>query len=116
MKNRHSRNGSTLVEVLVSLSILATTGVFVMGFLFQNPMSNKAWIDCYGHELSKIVLYTANIKNDTTILHIDSNGVPWETFVKQSQDEFETCYKIVSIRNKTDSTRALNYCIYGESK
>lgn len=116
MKNRHSCVGSTLVEVLVSLSILATTGVFMMGFLFQSPMSNKAWNDSYGQELSKIVLYTTNIKNDTTILHTDSNGVPWETLVKQTQDEFETCYKVESIRNKTDSTRALNYCIYGESR
>lgn len=116
MRTRHHKNGSTLVEVLVSLAILTSTGVFVVGFLYRTPMSNKAWIDNYGQELSKIVLLTTPIANDTVVTHSDASGSSWETIVKVSRELDELCYRAVSIRRKADTTRALHYCKYGAVK
>lgn len=116
MKNRRFQAGSTLVEVLISFAILATTGVFMVGFLFKNPMSNKAWIDNYGSELSKVTLLTTVIDSSATFTHTDANGFRWETIVTATKDSTETCFRAISIRNKIDTTRALNYCIYREEK
>jgi len=116
MKNRQHQVGSTLVEVLVSFAILATTGVFMVGFLFKNPMSNKAWVDNYGFELSKVTLLTAAIDSNATFAHTDANGFRWKTIVTATKDSTETCFRAISVRNKVDSTRALNYCTYREEK
>lgn len=116
MKNNRSRIGSTLVEVLVSFAILSSTGVLVVGYLFRNPMSNKAWINNYGQELSKIILLTTPIANDTIVTHSDESGNSWETVVKVAKDQEESCYSAISVRHKTDTTRALHYCKYGASK
>ena len=116
MKTRVHKKGSTLVEVLVSFAILSSTGVLIVGFLFRNPMSNKAWVDDYGQELSKIVLLTTPIANDTIVTHTDESGNSWETVVKVQKDNEETCYSAVSIQRKSDSTRTLHYCQYGVVK
>lgn len=116
MKNRQSQAGSTLVEVLISFAILATTGVFMVGFLFKNPMSNKAWVDNYGFELSKVTLLTAAIDSNATFTHTDANGFQWETIVKATKNAPETCFRITSVRNRVDSSRTLNYCIYKKEK
>ena len=116
MRTRHLKKGSTLIEVLVSLAILTSTGGGVVGFLYRPPMSNKAWIDNYGHELSKIVLLTTPIANDTVVTHSDASGSAWETIVKVSREQDESCYRAVSIRRKADTTRALHYCKYGAVK
>ena len=116
MRIKRSKIGSTLVEVLVSFAILSSTGVLVVGFLFRNPMSNKVWIDNYGQELSKIVLLTTPIANDTIVTHTDESGNSWETVVKVQKDNDEICYNAVSVQHKSDSTRTLHYCKYGASK
>ena len=116
MKNRRSNIGSTLVEVLVSFAILSSTGAFIVGFLFRNPMSNKVWIDNYGQELSKIVLLTTPIANDTIVMHTDENGNSGETIVKVSIEQEESCFKAISIRRGLDTTRTLHYCNYGAKK
>ena len=116
MRTKRSKIGSTLVEVLVSFAILSSTGVLVVGFLFRNPTSNKVWIDNYGQELSKIVLLTTPIANDTIVTHTDESGNSWETVVKVQKDADEICYSAVSVRHKSDSTRTLHYCKYGASK
>ena len=116
MRNRVLRKGSTLVEVLVSFGILATTGIFMIGFLFKNPTTNKAWLNNYGQELSKIVLLSTTIEKDTTIEHTDANGILWETVVSTSQDSIEECFSAVSIRLKKDTTRILHYCKYEGGK
>lgn len=114
MKNRRSRHGSTLVEILVSFAILATTGVFMVKFLYKNPMTQRAWTDCYGFELSKVVLLTNQVQADTSFTHTDANGIHWETHIRATKDEHEICYRAVSVRNGKDSTRVLNYCTYGD--
>lgn len=116
MRNRRFKTGSTLVEVLISFAILMSTGALVVGFLFRNPMSNKAWIDNYGQELSKIVLLTTEISNDTLVTHTDASGNSWETVVEISKDKEELCYSAVSVRRKADTTRTLHYCTYGAKK
>lgn len=116
MRTKRSKIGSTLVEVLVSFAILSSTGVLVVGFLFRNPMSNKVWIDNYGQELSKIVLLTTPIANDTIVTHTDESGNTWETVVKVSSEQEESCFKAVSIRRRQDTTRTLHYCNYGAKK
>ena len=113
--NRHKK-GSTLVEVLVSLAILASTGVFTVGFLYRNTMTNRVWTDDYGADLSKAALLTAKATSDTTLLHTDARGIPWETVIKVSQDDYETCLKATSIRYGADTTRTLHYCTYGVAK
>lgn len=114
MKNRVK--GSTLVEVLVSLAILTSTGMLIVGYLYRNPISNKVWIDNYGQELSKIVLLTTPIANDTTVTHTDKSGISWDVVIKVLKDSSETCYSSVSVRRKIDTTRTLHYCTYGASK
>ena len=79
-------------------------------------MSNKAWIDNYGQELSKIVLLTTEISNDTLVTHTDASGNSWETVVEISKDKEELCYSAVSVRRKADTTRTLHYCTYGAKK
>ena len=116
MKTRRQKIGSTLVEVLVSFAILTSTGVLVVGFLFRNPMSNKAWTDNYGQELSKIVLLTTPTAGDTVVTHTDASGLLWETVVKVQKDNEETCLSAVSIRHRSDTTRTLHYCKYGAGK
>lgn len=116
MRIKRSKIGSTLVEVLVSIAILTSTGVLVVGHLFRSPISNKAWIDNYGQELSKIILLTTPIASDTIVTHADANGIQWETVVKVQKDNEEICYSAVSVRHKSDSTRTLHYCKYGASK
>lgn len=116
MKNRISRKGSTLIEVLVSFAILATTGIFMVGFLFKNPTTNRAWLNNYGQELSKIILLSTPIEKDTTIEHTDANGILWETVISATQDSIERCFHAVSIRLKKDTTRSLHYCKYEEGK
>lgn len=116
MKNRSSRKGSTLVEVLVSFAILTTTGVFMQGLLFRSPTTDKVWIDNYGQELSKIIILTTNAQNDTVIEHSDANGAPWETIVKIDKEDAETCLTAVSIKARRDTTRTLHYCKYGGEK
>jgi hypothetical protein len=116
MRIKRSKIGSTLVEVLVSIAILTSTGVLVVGHLFRSPISNKAWTDNYGQELSKIILLTTPIASDTIVTHADVNGIQWETVVKVQKDNEEICYSAVSVRHKSDSTRTLHYCKYGASK
>ena len=116
MRTRHSKIGSTLIEVLVSLAILTSTGMLVTGFLFRNSTTNKAWIDNYGQELSKIVLLTKPIANDTIVTHYDASGNSWETIIKANKDQDESCFSAVSIRHKKDTTRTLHYCKYGVNK
>ena len=116
MRNKRSKTGSTLIEVLVSFAILTSTGAFIAGFLFRNPTSQKARIDNYGLELSKIVLLTTDIANDTIVTHTDASGNPWETIVKVSKESNEFCFNAVSIRRKSNTTRTLHYCKYGEFK
>lgn len=116
MRTRCSKIGSTLVEVLVSIAILTSTGVFIVGFLYRNPTTNKAWLDNYGQELSKIVLLSTPIENDTIVTHTDASENFWETVVKVAKDQEESCYRAVSIRRKADSTRTLHYCTYGANK
>lgn len=116
MKNkwhfRSSHRGSTLVEVLVSFAILATTGVFVSGFLYKSSVTQKAWNENYGQELAKITLLTENPAKDTIFTHIDAKGVNWEILVKCNQDEDEVCHQATPVRNKADTTRALYFCRY----
>ena len=116
MRIKFRKKGSTLVEVLVSLAILTSTGVLVVGYLYRNQTTNKVWIDNYGQELSKIILLTTHIANDTIVTHTDSSGNFWETVVKVSKDNDEQCYSAVSIRHKSDTTRTLHYCTYGVTK
>lgn len=119
MKNklrfRTIRRGSTLVEVLVSFAILATTGVFVSGFLYKSSVTQKAWNENYGQELAKITLLTENPPSDTIFTHIDAKGVNWEILVKCNQDEDEVCLQATPVRNKADTTRALYFCRYSPS-
>jgi len=116
MRTRCSKIGSTLVEVLVSIAILTSTGVFIVGFLYRNPTTNKAWLDNYGQELSKIVLMTTPIENDTIVTHTDASENFWETVITVSKSNEESCYRAVSVRRKADSTRTLHYCTYGANK
>lgn len=116
MRTRHKKNGSTLVEVLVSFAILTSVGVFTVGFLYRNSTTNKAWLDNYGQELSKIVLLTTPIANDTITTHTDDRGFSWETIITVTKDTEESCYSAISIRNKSDTTRTLHYCTYGVAK
>lgn len=116
MRTRCSKIGSTLVEVLVSIAILTSTGVFIIGFLYRNPTTNKAWLDNYGQELSKIVLLSTPIENDTIVTHIDASENFWETVITVSKSNEESCYRAVSVRRKADSTRTLHYCTYGANK
>lgn len=116
MKIKRSKNGSTLVEVLISFAILSSTGVLVVGYLFQNPISNKAWINNYGQELSKIILLTTSMASDTVVTHTDASGNYWETVVKVLKDQEESCFESTSIRRKIDTTRTLHYCKYGAFK
>ena len=109
-----ARKGSTLMEALVSFAILSTTGVFLCGFLYKSPTTQKAWTDSYGHELSAVAVLD-KFKADTTLLHTDANGSHWETVITVTKDEDELCYKAISVRNKKDSTKALHYCIYGDT-
>ena len=113
MNIKHDQKGSSLMEVLISLCILATTGTFMMGFLFKNATTNKAWIDNYGQELSKIILLSKTIENDTTFENYDENGIFWETKINAYLDDEEKCFTAVSIRLKKDTTNALYYCKYG---
>ena len=116
MKIKRSKIGSTLVEVLISFAILSSTGVLVVGYLFRNPISNKAWINNYGQELSKIILLTTSMASDTVVTHTDASGNFWETVVKVQKDSDEFCYSTVSVRRKSDTTRTLHYSTYGASK
>lgn len=116
MRTKLSKKGSTLVEVLVSLAILTSTGVLVVGYLYKNQTTNKVWVDNYGQELSKIILLTTSIANDTIVTHTDAGGNFWETIVKVQKDSDEFCYSTVSVRRKSDTTRTLHYCTYGVSK
>lgn len=116
MQNRRRNRGSTLVEVLISFAILTTTGTLLVGFLYRNPMTNKAWIDDYGTELSKTALLTVHATNDTTLQHTDARGNTWETLIKVSTNENETCYSGTSVRFSVDTTRTLHYCTYGSSR
>lgn len=116
MRNKRRNRGSTLVEVLISFAILASTGVLMVGFLYRNPMSNKVWVDDYGQELSKTTLLTVHVAGDTTLLHTDAGGASWETRVKVSTSDNETCYSATSIRRSTDTTRTLHYCTYRSSR
>jgi len=112
MKTKHSKIGSTLIEVLVSFAILTSMGVFTVGFLYRNSITNKAWLNNYGQELSKIVLLGTPITNDTLITHTDNSGFSWETIVTVIKDAEESCYRATSVRQKSDTTRTLHYCIY----
>lgn len=116
MRTNLCKKGGTLVEVLVSFAILSSTGVLVVGYLFRNPMSNKAWINNYGQELSKIILLTTPVANDTIVTHTDASGKFWETVIKVQKDSNEFCYSAISIRHKSDTTQTLYYCKYGASK
>lgn len=117
MPSNKNKKGVTLVEVLVSFAILTTTGTFLMGYLYPNKMTQKAWIDDYGHNLSKLNLYlNEGLENDSIIEHRDSIGVEWETVITVHNSGDETCYRATSIRNKVDTTRTLYKCEYKRRK
>lgn len=116
MKTKYSKIGSTLVEVLVSFAILTSMGVFTVGFLYRNSITNKAWLNNYGQELSKIVLLATPITNDTLITHTDESGFSWETVITVIKDAEESCYRASSVRHKSDTTRTLHYCTYRAKK
>jgi len=112
--SRKSRkSGFTLMEALVSFGILATTGVLLAGFLYRGPVTQKARNESYGQELAKIHLLAGEISGDTVFTHGDANGNRWEIPVVRTGDGDETCYRAVTVRNGTDTTRALYYCRYG---
>ncbi|WP_254917692.1 hypothetical protein [Fibrobacter sp. UWH1] len=68
----------------------------------------------YGNELSKIILLTKTMENqsDSIYQHTDINGNHWEILLSQSTDGNETCFNATAIRNKTDSTQSLYFCKY----
>lgn len=117
MPSNKNKKGVTLVEVLVSFAILTTTGTFLMGYLYPNKMTQKAWIDDYGHNLSKLNLYlNEGLEKDTILVHRDSIGIEWETLITAQNSGDEICNKAISIRNKADTTRALYKCEYRKKK
>lgn len=117
MPSNKYKKGVTLIEVLLSFAILTTSGVMLMSYLYPNKMTQKAWVDDYGHNLSKLNLYLyEGLEKDTTIVHRDSVGVEWETLITAQNSGDETCYKAVSIRNKVDTTRTLYKCEYKRRK
>ena len=117
MPSNKYKKGMTLVEVLLSFAILATTGAMLMGFLYPSKMTQKAWVDDYGHNISKLNLFlNEGLEKDTVIEQMDSIGVEWETVITAQNTGDETCYKATSIRNKADTTRALYKCEYRRHK
>lgn len=107
--------GFSLMEVLISFAILATTGTLLSGFLYKGPVTQKARNENYGQELGKIYLLAetaTGLAKDSTFVHNDANGNHWEVAISQTVDGDEVCYKAQPVRNKVDSTRALYYCRY----
>ena len=117
MPSSKYKKGVTLIEVLLSFAILTTSGVMLMSYLYPNKITQKAWIDDYGHNLSKQNLYlNEGLEKDTILVHRDSIGIEWETLITAQNSGDEICYKAISIRNKADTTRALYKCEYRKKK
>ncbi len=109
------RNGMTLIEVLVGIAILGGAGSLLLGFLYRNPMTQKAYTENYGTQLSKTQLFrTWSSRNpqDTILVHKDSLNVEWTTILKIATDGKEKCISATSIRNGKDTTRTLEMCLY----
>lgn len=109
------KHGMTLIEVLVGIAILGGSGSLLLGFLYRNPMSHKAYVESYGTLLSRTQLYktwAARSARDTLLEHRDSLGVPWTTRLQITPDGDERCVAATSVRNKKDTTRTLHFCLY----
>lgn len=112
---KHHRRGMTLVEVLVGIAILGGTGSLLLGFLYRNPMSQKAYTESYGTQLSRTQLFrvwASRNPQDTTLEHRDSLGVAWTTTLNVIHDGNEQCVSAFSVRSGQDTSRTLHFCLY----
>lgn len=107
------RTGFTLVEALISIALLCTTGTVLLSFFFKNPTTELAWINDYGHNLSKTYLYSIQIDTpDTIFTHLDYHGWHWEIVIQAHKKDPETCFQATAIRANQDTTRSLYLCNY----
>lgn len=109
------RKGMTLIEVLVGIAILGGTGTLLLGFLYRNPMTQQAYTENYGNQLSQTHLYrlwASKNPQDTSLYSKDSLGVEWMTLINVTKDGKEQCISATSVRQKKDTTRTLNFCLY----
>ena len=112
---KYAKKGMTLIEVLVGIAILGGAGSLLLGFLYRNPMSQRAYTENYGTKLSQTQLYRAwasRNPHDTLLGHKDSLGVNWSTILKVLEDNDEKCISATSVRLGKDTTRTLNLCLY----
>jgi len=110
-----NKNGMTLVEILVSMAILSGICVVFLGYLFHNPISQKAYTEDYGRKLSNnalLEIWAHKSIKDSLIEHRDSVGVSWTTNLYISRYDKEICVKAISVRSATDTTKSLLYCFY----
>lgn len=107
-------SGFTLMEVMVSFTVLLTTGTLMFHFLYPGKAERTPWINDYGTELSKIALLSMPALKDTTIQHTDTNGNQWEVLCSAKNEGDETCAAATAIRNGTDTTRTIHLCRFGE--
>lgn|SRR5574344_539480 len=110
-------NGSTFVEVLISLAILGTAGVFLLSFLHRNAVTAKAWHSDYATELSRETLLSDIALKDSTYGHIDANGLAWNTRIHVSKDGNEICLSAETFRSidkDSSEARILHRCFYGD--
>lgn len=112
-----AKKGSTLMEVLISFAIMGTVGVSLLGFQYRSPMSEKAYHDDYGRELSKLSLYRARdglIAHDTLLEYRDSLGVPWIVQLHVITEIEERCFYAVADHLGEKASRKLSFCTYGQ--
>ncbi|MDR1760357.1 MAG: hypothetical protein LBR60_07515 [Fibrobacter sp.] len=111
------KKGAVFIEILVGFAILGTVGVLLLGFLHRNPMSQKAYVENSGRELTKRTLLLMPHFIDTVYSHQDVlGGAPWQTIVTVSREGEEICAKAFSVRMERDTTRSLTYCKFGVQK
>lgn len=100
------------MELLVGFAVLGTVGILLLGFLHRNPMSQKAYFNDRGRELTKRTLLLMDFPKDTVFDYTDSLGVFWQTFTVVVQEGEEYCTTAFSVRLQKDTTRSLTYCRY----
>ncbi len=110
------KKGAVFIEILVGFAILGTVGVALLGFLHRNPMSQRAYVENTGRELTKRTLFLIPHFIDTVYSHQDALGAPWQTIVTISREGDEICAKAFSVRLERDTTRSLTYCKFGVQK